>query len=268
MTDTDYEVLALRYAFRDDNTASNTFYRYELYDEPEQSYPMDYFFWVVRNSRRTVLVDCGYTPQRAQERGRTLTATPSELLARVGLNAADVDHVVLSHMHWDHIGNVDLFPNATFSIARREFEFWRGPYGHRPCLALALGDEELAAVEGLETAGRLFQLEDDTREIYPGIRLIVSPGHTPGQLLTDVSTGGGSIVLASDALHYTDEMTLDRPFHVFTELAGMYATYQLLRSMAARPDTTVIAGHDPEVTRGFKEVAQNCLDLNARVPGV
>ncbi|MYW96226.1 N-acyl homoserine lactonase family protein [Amycolatopsis rubida] len=265
MSTSTYETYALRYAFRDDNTASSTFYRYELYGEAEKPYPMDYFFWVARNSDRTVLVDCGYTPQRAEQRGRTLTATPAELLGRIGLSPAEVDHVVLSHMHWDHIGNVGLFPNATFSIARREFEFWRGPFAHRPCLGLALGDEELTAVENLEREGRLFQVEDDHHELYPGIRLITSPGHTPGQLVTDVSTPDGSVVLASDALHYADEMTLDRPFHVFTELEGMYRTYQLLRSLAARPDTTVVAGHDPAVTAGYKEVAENCLDLSAPV---
>lgn len=258
-----YETYALRYAYRDGNTSSETYYRFELYGEPEQTFSMDYFFWVARNTRRTVLVDCGYTPERAVQRGRTLVASPEELLARIGLTLAEVDHVVLSHMHWDHIGNVGLFPNATFSIARREFEFWRGPFGHRPCIGLALGDPELAAVQRLEKEGRLFQVEDDHHRLFPGIDLITSPGHTPGQLVTDVATADGAVVLASDALHYDDEMLLDRPFHVFTEIEGMYRTYQTLRSLAARPDTAVIAGHDPSVTASYKEVAESCLDLGA-----
>jgi glyoxylase-like metal-dependent hydrolase (beta-lactamase superfamily II) len=263
MADDTYETYALRYATRDGATSSDTYYRYELYGEPEQTFAVDYFFWVARNSRRTVLVDCGYTPERALQRGRTWLASPDELLERIGISAAEVDHVVLSHMHWDHIGNVGMFPNATFSIARREFEFWRGPYAHRPCIGLALGDEELGAIEDLERAGRLFQVEDDHHRLYPGIDLITSPGHTPGQIVADVATATCSLVLASDALHYCDEMTLDRPFHVFTDIEGMYRTYERLRSMAARPDTAVIAGHDPAVTTAFKEVADNCLDLTA-----
>jgi glyoxylase-like metal-dependent hydrolase (beta-lactamase superfamily II) len=263
---TGYETYALRYAYRDGNTASETYYRYELYGEPERTFAMDYFFWVARNRQRTVLVDCGYSRERALERGRTLVASPEELLARVGVAADEVDHVVLSHLHWDHVGNTGLFPNATFSIARREFEFWRGPYGHRPCVGLALGDEELSAIEELERAGRLFLVEDDVHDLYPGIRLITSPGHTPGQIVTDVTAStGSSIVLASDAVHYCDEMTLDRPFHVFTDIAGMYRTYETLRSLAARPDTMVIAGHDPAVTTQYKEIAENCLDLTAPI---
>ena len=260
-----YEAYALRYAFRDGNTSSQTYYRYELYDEPEQTFAMDYFFWVVRNSRRTVLFDCGYTEQRALQRGRTLVASPVELLERIGVGVGQVDHVVLSHMHWDHIGNVGLFPNATFSVARREFAFWRDPIGKRPCTGLANGDEELAAVENLQREGRLFQIETDHHRLYSGIDLVTTPGHTPGQLIADVATADGSVVLASDALHYDEEMTLDRPFHVFTEIGGMYRTYELLRSLSARPETAVIAGHDPAVTARYKEVAENCLDLTAAI---
>jgi glyoxylase-like metal-dependent hydrolase (beta-lactamase superfamily II) len=259
-----YETYALRYATRDGNTSSDTYYRYELYGEPEQTFSMDYFFWVARNAQRTVLVDCGYTEERALQRGRTLLASPEELLERVGVAAAEVDHVVLSHMHWDHVGNVGLFPNATFSIARAEYEFWRGPFGSRPCIGLALGQEELAAIEQLEREGRLFLVDDAHQRLYPGIDVVTMPGHTPGQLVTDVATTAGSVVLASDALHYCDEMTLDRPFHVFTDIAGMYRTYQDLRSLSARPDTTVVAGHDPQVTADYKEVAENCMDLTAR----
>jgi glyoxylase-like metal-dependent hydrolase (beta-lactamase superfamily II) len=265
VNESEYEVFALRYAYRNDNNASSTFYRFELYEEPEKQYPMDYFFWVVSNKHCTVLVDCGYTRARALERGRTLTGSPTELMARIGVDPETVDHVVLSHMHWDHMGNVDLFPNATFIMARREFDFWTGPYAERPCLALALGDAELGAIKKLERQGRLFLFEEATHEVYPGIRLITSPRHTPGQLITDITTQTGSVVLASDALHYSEEMSLDRPFHVFTDLEGMYRTYRLLRSLAARPRTRVIPGHDPAVTAAFTEVAENCLDLTAPV---
>jgi glyoxylase-like metal-dependent hydrolase (beta-lactamase superfamily II) len=265
MTDSEYEVLALRYAFRDDGAASNTYYAHQLYREADHSIASAYFIFVVRNGSRTVLVDCGYSPQRARERGRTLTALPEELLAEVGIAPQDVDHVVLTHMHWDHVGNTGLFPNATFSIARREYESATGPYGRRTCIGMALGDEELEAVKNLELAGRLFQVPDATFELFPGIRLLLTPGHTPGQLVTEVTTATGSVILASDALHLYTEMTLDRPFWAFTDLEGMYRTYELLRSFAARPNTVVVPGHDPTVTTIFKKVAENCFDLTTQV---
>ena len=257
-----YEVHALRHALHE-GTASQTYHRFEVYGEPDRPLTTAFWFWVVRNERRTVLLDCGYSAGRARERGRTVLASPAELLGRLGLSPADVDHVVLSHLHWDHVGNVELFPHATFSIAREEFAFWRGPFGHRPCLGLALGDEELASVEALEREGRLFQVEGERHRLYPGIDLAVMPGHTPGQLVAEVATSSGTLVLASDAAHFYESLTLDRPFHAFTDLPGTYRTLQRLRSLAARPGTTVIPGHDPSDAATYPEVAENCFALTA-----
>src|SRR2546430_2267114 len=117
-----YEVYALRYASLPERRASESFYRFDLYGEPDRPAPMDFFFWLVRNNDRTLLVDCGYTREVALARGRDPGNDPLELLSRLDVRPADVDHVILSHMHYDHVGNVNLFPNATFSMARAEFD--------------------------------------------------------------------------------------------------------------------------------------------------
>jgi glyoxylase-like metal-dependent hydrolase (beta-lactamase superfamily II) len=171
VTTTPYEVYALRYASRVDLSASENFYRYELYDEPDRSYRMDYFFWLLRNADRTVLVDCGYSPERAAERDRPIDVHPIDLLARFDVNPADVDHVVLSHMHFDHVGNVGLFPNATFSMARAELDFWTGRYSDRPCIRWAVASAEVEAVSDLARQGRLYLVDQPSEELFPGIRL-------------------------------------------------------------------------------------------------
>lgn len=260
-----YEVYALRYASRD-TMASEKYYRYELYAEPDKEYRTDYYFWLARNNERTVLVDCGYSEMSATARNRRVDTHPIDLLARLDVSPADVDHVVLSHMHFDHVGNVGLFPNATFSMARPEFEFWTGPYSDRPCIAWAVQPDEVRAVDELRREGRLYLMDQPTEELFPGIRLTTLPGHTPGQLITEVDAGPEQIVLASDAIHFYDEMRLDRPFQIFTELEGMYRTYERLRNLAARPSTTIIAGHDPEVMTMFDIVHENCADLTAVRP--
>ncbi|WP_083452937.1 MBL fold metallo-hydrolase [Mycolicibacterium goodii] len=65
-------------------------------------------------------------PQAAAARNRRVDTDPVVLHARLGVAPDDVDHVVLSHLHFGHIGNVGLFPNARFAIARPEFDFWTG----------------------------------------------------------------------------------------------------------------------------------------------
>ena len=98
---------------------------------PDDAQTMDYYFWLVRNRDRAVLVDCGVDRARGVRTNRHQENDPLELLARLDVAPGDVDHVVISHMHFDHVGNLTLFPSATFSIAREEYEFWTGPLGRR-----------------------------------------------------------------------------------------------------------------------------------------
>ena len=224
---------------------------------------LDYYFWLVRNDARTVLVDCGFDRDRGAARNRFHDTDPLELLDRMGLCPEDVDHVVLTHMHYDHVGNVERFPKATFSIAREEYDFWCGPGGDRVSTAL-VDPEEVRIVRKLAHEERL-HLVDSADELFPGLSVTRLGGHTPGQLIVRVDSGGGELVLASDAAHYYEEIEHDRPFALFTSLPDMYRAYDILRGLIGRPDTTVIAGHDPRVRSLFHEARPECLDLTAPV---
>src|SRR5439155_158637 len=74
----------------------------------------------------------------------------------------------------------------------------------------------------LRAAGRL-TLAGRTRQVAPGIELIEVGGHTPGQAIVTVATAGGPVILASDAVHYYEELERDRPFSIVASLADMYA---------------------------------------------
>lgn len=241
-----HEVYALRYASRP-GRKGREFYGFEMYGEPDGPYPMDYYFWLARNAHRTVLVDCGYNRARGERRGMFGShhdqIDPVELLALVGVAPKDVDHVVLSHLHLDHVGNIDLFPDATFSMAQRELDFWTGNCGTRELLSHVVHPEEIERVVDLLREERL-QLVDESEELFPGISVTRLGGHTPGQLMTEVTGTAGRIVLASDAVHVYEEGEADRPFWLFSDLAETYRTLALLRELDGRPDTSVVPGHD------------------------
>lgn len=258
-----YEVHALRYSSRGANKA-HEFFRYDLYGRPDEEIGMDYFFWLLRNGERTVLVDTGFHRERAAAKNRLQDTDPVELLARMGVRPGDVDHVIISHMHYDHAGNVELFPNATFSMAREEYDYWSGPYGKRELMTFVVDPEEVRLVQDLARQERL-HLIDGSEQLFPGVVVTRLGGHTPGQVMVEVSTDSGQLVLASDAIHYYEEMELDRPFNLFNDLEDMYRAYETLRELQARPGTTVVAGHDPRVHAMFQTVQPNCLDLTARI---
>ena len=108
-----------------------------------------------------------------------------------------------------------------------------------------------------------FHFVDTRTEVLPGIEAWTIGGHTPGQMLVEISATSGKVVLASDAAHFAEEYETDRPFAMFHNLEDMFAGYEQLRNLNGRKGTVVIPGHDPRVSQTFAEVEKDCFDLTA-----
>jgi glyoxylase-like metal-dependent hydrolase (beta-lactamase superfamily II) len=251
--DAAYEVLAVRYGTRM-TTKSDVYLNFGVYGEPDSPIGMDYFFWVVRNQDRTVLVDCGFNARSGARRNRTMLCEPAEALQALGIAAGDVSQVLVTHAHYDHVGNLDLFPEAEVVIARRELEFWTSSLAEKPLFAHSAEVDDIGVIERLLEQDRVLQLDGESADPLPGISVQVVGGHTPGQAVVRVQTESGPVLLASDTLHYYEELELDRPFAHVVDLAGMYAGFDLLRQAQDAGDV-LVAGHDPQVMDIFPEYA-------------
>ena len=248
MDDT-YEVIAVRYGTLA-TSRSCSYYRYEAYGEPDDPMRMDYYFWIARNSERTVLVDTGFDPKDAERRGRTCIVNPVEALASIGIAGQSISQIIVTHGHYDHIGNLSRWPDASILIQRKEFDFWNSPVARRAQFATLTSQAELDHLSEAHRAGRVRCIEGN-EEVAAGIQVRLVGGHTPGQQIVLVQGREELIVLASDALHFYEEMTRDMPYEVFTELPAVYDAYDLLRELEAA-GALVVAGHDPAVLRRFK----------------
>jgi glyoxylase-like metal-dependent hydrolase (beta-lactamase superfamily II) len=78
--------------------------------------PMDYFVWAAVSSAHTVIVDSGFTAEVAARRGRKHLRRPAEGLEALGIDSARVPYVVLTHLHYDRVGDLEDFPAATFVV--------------------------------------------------------------------------------------------------------------------------------------------------------
>ncbi len=257
-----YTVLALRYgtcvAAR-----SRYFHGVEPGGEADAPLRMDFFLWAIRSAERTIVVDTGFDPAVAERRERTCLAAPRTLLERTGIEPASVETVVMTHLHYDHTGNLDAFPRASFHVHRRELEFWRSPEATRPEFAAVAEPSELAAIDAAARAGRIREIESDGL-IAPGVLALWVGGHAPGQLIVVVRTGDSIVVLASDALHFYEELDGGASFAIFTDLEEMNDGYDLLRGLSAR-GATLVAGHDPLVLERFPRLGGDLSDLAVRL---
>lgn len=228
---------------------STTFHRYGDFGEPDSDVQMDYFFWVVRSGGSTVVVDSGFDPPAGERRGATTLLHPRDALVRLGICAEDVTQVIVTHFHYDHIGNLDAFPNAELVVGARELEVYTGPFADRVHLRKHVEQNEIDHIVAAHREGRV-SLVEDRAEVAAGVTAIVAPGHSPGQLIVRIERPERDVVLASDAVHLYEEIEKDRPFAVLTDLVKMYETFELLRAFE-RDGAVVLPGHDPAVTSRF-----------------
>jgi glyoxylase-like metal-dependent hydrolase (beta-lactamase superfamily II) len=249
------EVLAVRYGYRV-TTRAESYLNFHLYGEPDADLDIDYYFWVIRDGHGVVLVDTGFAPEVGDRRRRAHYTTPAQVLPELGIAPDDVTAIVITHAHWDHTGNVRQFPRAQLVMAEAEYAFWTSSLAARKHFAAHSEPDEIALLRQARAQDRL-TLFTGQHTVAPGIELTEVGGHTPGQLVAAVTTSeGGTAVLASDALHFYEEVERDRPFAILADLPAMYRAYDTLAQLATQPRTHLVAGHDPDVRTRFAPYSQ------------
>jgi len=244
-TDDTYEVHAIRYATVE-RRASQNFLGGDPHDGPM---PMDYFVWVARSGRRCYVIDTGFNAEAAERRGRTFLRSPTEGLDRLGIGAGEVRDVILTHLHYDHVGNYDLFPNAKFHLQARELAYATGRYMRHEALRNAFEVEDVVGIVRALYRERVVCYEGE-ETLAPGISVHHVGGHTAGLQVVRIRTRRGWLVLASDASHYYANFTQARPFPIVLHVGEMLEAYTTIQRLADQPDL-VIPGHDPEVMFRF-----------------
>ena len=115
----EYELFAIRYAMREAKR-SDHFIGGDPHDAPMA---MDYFLWVAKGPERTFVIDTGFTAEVAAKRGRRHLRDPIEALKLVGVDGDSVQDVILTHLHYDHVGNFHRFPAAQFHLQEPELHY-------------------------------------------------------------------------------------------------------------------------------------------------
>ncbi len=237
----EFELYAIRYATRDARRA-NHFIGGDPHDGPM---PMDYYLWAAVAGDRAVVIDAGFTAEVAARRKRTFLREPVAALGLVGIDAAKVGDVVLTHLHYDHVGNFHQFPSAKFHLQEPELHYAVGRYMHYPKLSHSFEVEDVCGIVRLNYARRV-KFYNGPAELTPGITLHPVGGHSAGLQFVRVHTRRGWVVLASDVTHFYENMETERPFPTAFHIGEMLEGFDALRTAAPSP-AHIVPGHDPEV---------------------
>jgi glyoxylase-like metal-dependent hydrolase (beta-lactamase superfamily II) len=242
-----WTVYALRYARQDRPARQNFVQAPDPHDAPM---PIDYFVWLLRNGTREILVDTGFTPAMAARRGREMVRPVEDALRAMGSEPEQIEDVVITHLHYDHAGNLDLFPRARFHLQDREMAFATGRHMGARVLRNAFEVEDVVRMVRAVYAERVV-FHDGDRELAPGVTLHHVGGHTDGLQMVRVETQRGPVVLASDASHFYANMDLGEPSPILFHLGDVIEGWRTARRLAGGDESRIVPGHDPEVRRRY-----------------
>ena len=238
-------IYAVRYAHLDRSSDQN----FLGGDDHAHSMPIDYYVWVIKAASHTIVVDTGFDAEAARARGRQLLRSVADGLAAIDVDPRDVRDVVITHMHYDHAGNVALFPRARFHVQDAEMAYCTGRAMTHQHLSHFFEAENVVQMVRRVFDGRVdFHAGDSL--LFPGITLHHLPGHPLGLQAVRVETDRGPVLLASDAAHFWANLERETPYPVVADVPQYLESLRALRSLAPSIDH-IIPGHDPKVLARF-----------------
>jgi glyoxylase-like metal-dependent hydrolase (beta-lactamase superfamily II) len=201
--------------------------------------------WVIKGGGRTILVDAGFHRADLVSRWHPTDFTaPSDAIAKLGIKPEDVTDVIVSHIHWDHLDGIDLFPRAKVWLQREEFEHHLDSSGVVKDRAIDAADAKILA--GIAHEGRVMLVDGDGKEVIPGITVYTGGKHTFASQFATVATAAGTVVLASDNVYLYENFAKHVPIAQTLDSASNLRTQTRMLTVASDP-RLIVPGHDPEV---------------------
>jgi glyoxylase-like metal-dependent hydrolase (beta-lactamase superfamily II) len=225
--------------------------------------PMDFFVWAAAGPEGVVLIDSGSSEQICSARGHEFLQHPADGLAAIGIDVKDVRTIITTHLHWDHSGNLGAFPEARLHVQRQEVSHACGPSMGRPFLQRPYDVEQFCDYVRAIYGGRV-TFHDGAEELGPGLSIHLVGGHTPGMQVVRVNTRRGHVVVASDSMHYYENLQTKNPFPILVSTIDYIEALEHV-TMLAESEAHLVPGHDPAVLAAYPAVTPDTAGIAVRL---
>lgn len=240
-----YAIQPLKVAECHDEQGPKMFFLQDWY----KTYATFFYFWYIEGHGTRILKDVGFDLGEGRAIMPNLVQRPewrpAERLRQIGVDPESIEHIIVSHLHFDHLSStVDLFPNARLYLQRKEYETAVRP--SHPMLTAAYLPGIIRRLDG-DLKPRI-EIIDGEAEILPGLRLFWNGGHTPGlQSVLLPTKHGGRTCLASDLCIFYRHIEEDLPIGVCTSLVEVLEGMARCREYA----DVILPNHDPLLEERF-----------------
>jgi glyoxylase-like metal-dependent hydrolase (beta-lactamase superfamily II) len=217
--------------------------------------------WVLKGGGRIAIVDSGFHRERYF---RQFTVKdyikPSEAIAPLGIGPDDVTDLLVTHLHWDHAGGIDLFPAARVWIQKEEYDYYAGEAWQSERTHGGIDAEDVLELVKRNTAGKVSFVRGDDETSMPGIGFGVGGRHTWASQFIAVETRHQVAVIASDNMYLYENMEKHLPVAQTLDAASNLRTQDRMRSLASEP-RLLVPGHDPAVFERFPRVTDRIVRI-------
>lgn len=210
---------------------------------------------------KNILVDAGFTetPPIYNMAGFNYVR-PDEMLKKINVDPASITDIILTHPHWDHIGGIDLFPNAMVWMQEQDFNYFVGTAWQKAIDSSGFSTKDVLKINQKKLNQKLQLVKGDSVEIMPGIRVFTGSKHTYESQYVLVDTGNDKVIIASDNswLYYNLVNLLPIPLTFDTN--AYLQNLKRMKAMVKNVDL-ILPGHDPMVFSKFLKVIDDVVKI-------
>jgi glyoxylase-like metal-dependent hydrolase (beta-lactamase superfamily II) len=236
-----HEIYAVKYGHHDRKASEN----YIGGDPHDILQPLDYYVWAIVGPHGSFVVDTGFDETMATRRQRRITKPIGEGLKAIGIEPDRIENIIVSHLHYDHTGNYDLFPRARYHLQDCEMAYATGRCMCHAHMRIPFEADDVVAMVRKVFAGRVV-FHDGSGQVAPGITVHHIGGHSKGLQCIAVKTRRGQVVLAADATHLYAHIEQGRVFPITYNVAEVLEGYATIKRLATS-GRHIVPGHDPLV---------------------
>jgi len=254
-----YEIYAIEYAKRPAPVCAADI---AVGGKSTDSVGMSFYIWYLKGDNgKRIVVDAGFWEDLIGGDTSLMSYRRPDLgLRRINVDPDSVTDLVITHPHWDHIDGMDLFPNATVWMQKKDYAYFVGDAWQAGGYTVGLVKRDVLKIAKANTDGRLRLVEGDSLEIIPGVRVFTGSGHSFGSQRLLVDARPSRILLASDDSWFTYNLINELSVPLTFDQKAYVQELQRMKKHVASSDQ-IVTGHDARELARFPLVADRVVKI-------